>query len=341
MNGPDSPLETRQAVPMPEALPSSNGTRSNEAPLFARRRLTVFLTIAFALTWGLWLPAGIMLGAFEGGELAAPAILIPITIGMFFPLIGALVANRICAPEGRIDLGFRPRIGGNVRFYLAAWFAPAAITLLGCVVFFGLNQQLFDPTGAGYIAALESAAQTSGVSLTDSLPFGMDIETLAPTLMTATIVTSLLIAPFINAIPGLGEEVGWRGMLFPTLCELMPTRAAIIVSGIIWGVWHAPIIAMGHNYGMDYPGFPWLGIITMIVACTAMGSCLCYLRIRTVSIWPCALAHGAVNAIANVGIYYCLAGQTPAGPSPLGCIAGIPLIVLGIVCWLKTKDVRA
>ena len=132
-----------------------------------------------------------------------------------------------------------------------------------------------------------------------------------------------------------GEELGWRGMLFPLLCKRMSQRAAVLVSGVIWGLWHAPVIAMGHNYGMGYPGFPIAGILMMVLACIAMGSIMSYLRLRTGSVWPCALAHGAVNATASIGVLFCTAGFTLLGPNMLGLLAGLPMIAVGIVCWLR------
>lgn len=307
---------------------------------FAKRRLAVYLLVAFALTWGLVIPAGIMLGTYEVGEAATPLIVAPVAISMFFPLVGALVANRVCGPEGRIDLGFRPLIQGNVRFYLAAWFAPALVTLLGCIVFFATNPHLFDPTLTSYLDSMKSAAEVAGGSVAEgsavgNMPSDAELSRMGPIIVAAAVLSALTVAPFLNMIPAFGEEAGWRGMLFPTLCELMPTRAAVVVSGVIWGIWHAPVIAMGHNYGMDYLGFPWTGVLVMTLACTALGACLCYLRLCVRSVWPCALAHGAVNAAANIGVVFCAAGQTLAGPSPLGYIAGIPLFVLGIVCLVK------
>ncbi len=301
----------------------------------AKKRLAIFLPITFALTWGLLIPLGFALGAFENGENATPAIIAPIAISMFFPLVGALIANFACKPEERINLGLRPLIKGNVRWYLAAWFAPAIASLLGGVLFFALNPQLFDPTLSSYLALLKDSMEAADGSATGVMPTDQELASMLPKIVAASLASALTFAPFLNAIPGAGEEIGWRGLLFPTLCELMSTRAAVIVSGVIWGIWHAPLIAMGHNYGMDNPCFPWANILVMTVACTALGACLCYLRVRTQSTWPCALAHGAVNAVVNFGIMYCVAGQTLAGPSPLGFIAGIPLLVLGIACWLK------
>jgi membrane protease YdiL (CAAX protease family) len=129
-------------------------------------------------------------------------------------------------------------------------------------------------------------------------------------------------------------------MLFPTLAELTSERNAALLSGIIWGFWHAPVIAMGHNYGMGYAGFPFGGILTMILLCTAMGCWLAYLRARSQSVWPCAFAHGAFNAIANMGLYFCIAGQTLFGPTPLGLVSGIPLLVVGAICWLRLSGRR-
>lgn len=292
------------------------------------KRLVVFLAVTFGLTWGLLIPAGFALGTFHNGETSSMAMIGLIALSMFFPLIGALAANYSCRPEERINLGWKPLVGQNIRHYLAAWFMPAAVTLLGLVLFFALNPQWFDPTMQSYIKTTAAAMGLPPDQLLAEQPP-------LPIMMAAILFASLTLAPFINMIPAFGEELGWRGMLFPTLSEHMSERAAAAASGMIWGLWHAPAIAMGHNYGMSYQGFPIAGILTMILACTAFGCWLALMRKRTGSVWPCALAHGAFNAIANIGVPFCACGQSVLGPSPLGLLAGIPLIALGIVCWLR------
>ena len=287
------------------------------------KRLAIFLAVTFGLSWGIWIPAGIALKTFETGVNSSMAMVILVAIAMFFPLVGALVANFACKPEERINLCFRPLIRGNVRSYLLAWLAPSVLSVLGAALFFLVNPQLFDPT-------MSSAAASLGAEASASLPTDQ-----MPLILAATIVSAIVVAPFINMIPAFGEEAGWRGMLFPTLCERMSQRNAALLSGIIWGIWHAPIIAMGHNYGMNYLGFPWTGILVMTIACIAIGICLSYLRVRTQSVWPCALAHGSINAFANIGVAFCAAGQTLAGPSPLGYLGIIPIAVLAVFCWRK------
>jgi membrane protease YdiL (CAAX protease family) len=279
----------------------------------------------------LQIPAGIALGTFTNGEASSMTMMAFIALSMFFPLVGALIANFACKPEDRIDLAWKPLVKLNIRNYLIAWFGPAAISLLGIVLFFVVNPLWFDPSMQSY---LESMAATAGTSA-DQL---MSDQPPMPILVTAVLFASLTYAPFINMIPAFGEELGWRGMLFPTLAERMSPRGAALVSGVIWGLWHAPIIAMGHNFGMGYPCFPIVGILSMVLTCTAFGCLLAYLRLRSRSVWPCALAHGAFNAIANIGVMFCIVGATPLGPSPLGLIAGIPLIVAGVVCWLRFSN---
>ena len=298
------------------------------------KRLAIYLIITFGLTWGLLIPAGFALGTFENGETSSTIMIALIAVSMFFPTLGALAAHFTSKPEERIDLAYKPRIKENVPFYLIAWFAPAILSLLGITLFFVINPQLFDPTMMSY---LESTAAAAGVPL-EEITAGMpDVRIL----FMAALFASITYAPFINMIPAFGEELGWRGMLFPTLCERMSQRAAVLVSGIIWGLWHAPIIAMGHNYGMDYVGFPIVGILTMTLACIGIGSVLGWLRLKTGSVWPCALAHGAINAAANLGVTFCTVGTTVFGPNVLGLIAGIPMFVAGIICWLRMKPVRA
>ena len=47
-----------------------------------------------------------------------------------------------------------------------------------------------------------------------------------------------------------GEEIGWRGYLVPALARGMSFGRVALVSGVIWAVWHFPLIAFaGYNAG--------------------------------------------------------------------------------------------
>ncbi len=292
------------------------------------KRLAIYLAVTFGLTWGLLIPAGVALGTFESGEGSSAPMMGLIALSMFFPLVGALAANSACKPEERIDLRWKPLIRQNVGRYLVAWLAPAGIALLGSVVFFAMSPRLFDPSLESFVA---TTAETAGLAA-DQVTADMPPASMA---VAGLLAFSLTLAPFVNMIPAFGEELGWRGMLFPTLAERISPRNASLLTGVIWGLWHAPAIAMGHNYGMGYAGFPVAGILTMTLLCTAMSCWLCHLRWTSDSVWPCALAHGAFNAVANMGLLFCSSGPSLLGPSPLGLVAGVPLMAVGALCWLR------
>ena len=287
------------------------------------KRLAVFLGVTFGLSWTTWAIAGVITGAVTQGVSASLPMVAIVAVSMFFPLVGALTANAVAPKEQRIDLGVRPRIKGNGRLYALAWLMPAVLTFIGGALFFLVFPQLFD----GDAAQLRSALEASGVPA-DQLGL----------IVMGQLLAAVTVGPLINSIPSLGEEVGWRGMLLPLLCERMSERRAAIVSGVIWGLWHAPIIAMGHNYGTGYPGFPVTGILTMVVACTSIGCLLSWLRLRSGSVWPCAVAHGAINAITNAGVLFSTAGATLYGPSALGLVAGIPTMLLAVYCWRQLAE---
>lgn len=115
------------------------------------------------------------------------------------------------------------------------------------------------------------------------------------TLAAVQLAAALLIAPLINSIAAFGEEWGWRGWLLPRLMPLGTSRA-LLVSGVIWGAWHAPLTLRGYNY-------PQLGAWAapmFVVFCVAYGALLGWLRLRSGSIWPAVIGHGALNASGSI-----------------------------------------
>ena len=105
------------------------------------KRLAIYLAVTFGLTWGLQIPAGISMGAFQNGLESSATMVAVVGLSMFFPLVGALAAYFAFPPKERIDLCWKPLIRENVFQYLAAWFLPAAIAIAGCAVFFLANPQ--------------------------------------------------------------------------------------------------------------------------------------------------------------------------------------------------------
>lgn len=93
-----------------------------------------------------------------------------------------------------------------------------------------------------------------------------------------------------------GEEFGWRAYLTPKLESLMPEPLALIVSGIIWAMWHGVLIKdYGFDFGTGYKFFPYAGYIAMSIMCIFMGSFLTWITKKTGSIYPASIAHTAID----------------------------------------------
>jgi len=73
-------------------------------------------------------------------------------------------------------------------------------------------------------------------------------------------VTGIFLGPVLNFVTCFGEEWGLRGYLLPKMAKKFSLVKMLLIIGVIWGLWHAPLTALGHNYGVGYPGFPFLGI---------------------------------------------------------------------------------
>ncbi len=151
------------------------------------------------------------------------------------------------------------------------------------------------------------------------------------------IIQALLLSPILNSLAVFGEEFGWRAYLQPKLLPL-GTRKALLITGLIWGVWHWPVIAMGYEYGFNYWGAPLVGPLLFLVFTVSLAILFGWLVLRAGSIWPSVIAHGAINGIAALGLY-AMTGKPNMlfGPAPNGLLGGLPLILLAVFLMLNRK----
>lgn len=288
------------------------------------RPIVIYVLLADALAWVLCLPLWLGRGLNE-----APEVLIPVLLGMMvMPAVAAAVTLKLVERKP-----FWRTVGAVVPRPLPRWFAYLAIAVGGIfALVLGalltsrlLGQYQWDLANlSGFREALEH-------QLRDRVKGGqVDLPPQTWLLALATI-PNLLIASVINTIPAAGEEIGWRGFLFPRL-QPLGTWPAIVVSGAIWGTWHAPVILLGYNYP-SVP--PWLGLVLMVVFCTLCGGFLAWLRVRSASVWPAALGHGTLNAaVGATAATFSLAGH-PVNTAN-GTIMGwagwiVPLIVVAVL----------
>ena len=118
------------------------------------------------------------------------------------------------------------------------------------------------------------------------------------------VVQGLVAGPTVNAIAGFGEEAGWRGLMMKELSGGNFWQISVFI-GFIWGVWHAPLIAMGHNY----PEHPIAGIFMMTIWCILLWPLFTYIRIKAKSVIGPAIMHGTLNSSAGIAIMLIAGGS--------------------------------
>jgi hypothetical protein len=161
----------------------------------------------------------------------------------------------------------------------------------------------------------------------------------SPTLLlVALFLSSLMIGPFVNSILGMGEEWGWRGYLLPRLMPLGKWKAYLLL-GVIWGLWHAPLIVIGFNY----PGYPILGIFLMILFTTAIGIYINELTLHYKSAILAGWIHGVFNS-QGYGIWRLLlfANTDPTLGGVTGIVGILVLFVIGFgtIEWFRRAETR-
>ncbi len=269
-----------------------------------RKGIISFLGITFGLTYaieGTLILTGFRLTgvpALYGGLILAGV--------MWVPAVATVLTIKLITHEGFAITNLR--IGGLRPFLSSALVVPVCfIATYGLTWFLGLGQPDWQ------LADFRALMASRGVK-TSSMPSSALI-------LPATFMAGLCFGPTINGIFGFGEELGWRGYLLPKLMPFGRLKAYTLV-GIIWGLWHAPLIVVGFNY----PGHPLLGIVGMTVMTTALGIYINELTLRNRSSILAGWIHGAFNGQAY-GIWRIL---FPDVNPLLGGFTG----VMGATVWL-------
>ena len=240
------------------------------------KRLLLYLAFSFGLTWCIFF-AFILTGhKWDGSN---PRLETFAALGMLMPALSHIL-TRQCTKEGFAVTGKDSMMLG-ISFGSRKWFYFVFAMVVPWLYFeiwhalaLLVSPEMFDP----------NYYQVIGID--KNLIWLMPLN---------GIVTGTVIS-----FAAFGEEFGWRGYMMPKLIKLLGIKKAVFAGGIIWGLWHAPLTCVGHNFGTDYPGFPYLGILVMCLDCTVTGIMLTYLTVKSGSIWPAAIMHAVNNANPSI-----------------------------------------
>ena len=251
------------------------------------------------------------------GGLGTPLSYALLAVRMFSPALASWVVCRFVTGEPWLRaVGLRrPAPGGRGRVLTSALIGAALVVAVSAAclaVAVAAGWMRPDWTLPGLMARISALNTNSSKPLP---PAGVLLALLP--------IESLVAGCTINAAVALGEETGWRGWLLSALAPLGATRA-VLLTGVVWGLWHAPLIAMGYEYNNQIPPLP--GIALFTVSCVAFGCVLAWLRMRSGSVLPAAVAHGTLNAYGTMPLVLVAVGDSwnPVTSS----IVGIPAIVM-------------
>ena len=278
------------------------------------KRLVIFLLLAFGLAWIPWIIMNKVCGYEEWFSTNHYALFAIPTL--YAPALANLLTRWI-TKEGFSDMKLHLRLKGNWKYYLAAWLTVPVINILGTVVFNCVY---------GHWNLAEVA---------ERLTFEKGLT---------TVLYVLGIGPLV-AFNTFGEEFGWRAYMNQKMEPLLGTAGTVIVGGILWGIWHAPLTVEGHNFGKDYPGYPYVGFLLMILFCTALGAFLMWLTKRTDSVYPAAIAHAVNNSGGGMlGTILLLNGvgdiETYQGSFAEAIVIDIPLFLAGAIALILMLRMR-
>ena len=281
------------------------------------RKFMIFMAIAFGVAMIPMCLAGIMLNK---GNTILFMFLFRI-VAVMIPLIAVIISG-----AGFKKLGFKPK---KFKFVPLALVGPQILCWIGMAVYFAINPDMFKISFEGILSQLPAEISQT-----------FDPSVLSPEfLFVEMIVLSLTALPVSQLIPSLGEESGWRGVMYPFLKEHLGVTLGRIVGGILWGVWHWPLILIGsYFYGNEYPGYPILGPVMICVALTVFGIFIDYLYEKSGSILVASLAHGAMNAAAMPLVLIPAVGSNQIlGPSAFSLIPVIPVLIIGVIITVFSR----
>lgn len=284
-----------------------------------RRKVGLFLAVTFGLSW-----TGALLLYLRGIELGTTVGLILTTIVfMWAPAIAAIVTQFRYGESIRSGCGL---VFGRLRWIALAWVAPVVL-IAGTI---GIGAML---PGVEITTDYGAYLLELGLTQDQAADAVAQLEAVPGPPAVLFLAQGLVAGVTINALAALGEELGWRGLLLTELSPLGFWRLSIL-TGVVWGIWHAPVILQGHNF----PAAPVSGVFVMVLATVALSPIYTYITVRAKSVLAPTLFHGSFNGLGALSLVY-LTGAGNLVTSPVG-LAGVGAALVGTaVCVLHDRFV--
>jgi len=275
-----------------------------------------FIVLTCAVSWAI-AGVAILLGMRQAEGLVYMAFAMAY---MLLPAVCAIVLQKINNEKPFSNL--------SISFKFNRWFVVAGLVPV-IFAFMALGISLLFPF-VSFSASYEGAL--SSLSAEDAAIAAEQMSRFSPCVFLLMQIAGALFAGYtINAFFGFGEELGWRGYLMREMQDKKFLHVSLI-TGIVWGLWHFPLILIGHNY----PQHPVIGVGMMVVFCILLSPMMMYIIIKSKSVLTAAIFHGTLNAVAGISVLY-LVGGNDLTNGATGLAGFAALVLINVTFWLYDK----
>ncbi len=277
----------------------------------ARRGLALYLGIVVALSGAI---EGTIL--LRGGPIGSHPLLV---VALMWSPTVAMLVTRLVRREGFADVSFALRGPGTLKVLAMVWAYPIFVGLVGY--------------GIAWLTGLESFRTPDRSLLGAGAPPAVRLA--------ISIGLNATLGTVLSAITATGEELGWRGYMVPRLVQAKIPRP-LLVSGLVWGAWHMPLIVSGQYAAGRYPI---LSAGMFLVSIVAAGYVVARARLESGSVWPAVVFHSAWNAIIQGSFdRYTAGGDTSHGSTIWtgegGILVAVTSAVVALALMLRAWPVR-
>ena len=178
---------------------------------------------------------------------------------MWTPAIASFVP-RLILREGIRDVSFKLQRAFALKALIIGWLYPVAVGVIAYGLAWLTGLATFFTSAKSFIAAL---------------------------------AFNLIVGVLYSATSTAGEEIGWRGYMLTRLFDTKIPRP-VLISGVIWGLWHLPLILSGQYASGPNPTLSAVLFMALIVPTTYLVS---WLRLQSGSIWPPIIFHASWNSL--------------------------------------------
>jgi membrane protease YdiL (CAAX protease family) len=251
------------------------------------------------------------------------------------PLVAGLIAERVCKRKPLIRTtfaGFGRKLPRLMLSYagisIATFLAMAGLALL-------LGNLLHLP-GAGDLVTSQAGLKEHLTTLFNEMAKNRGAAAPSDAMGSIPPIALLyLLAPLtgitagltINGLFAFGEEYGWRGFLMDELRPLGGVKANLL-TGVLWGLWHGPIILMGYNFAP----YNVAGVFMMCAICTSLAFLFWRARQYTDSLLAPAMLHGAFNGYGGFFLLL-MVSRNPLLSVPVGLLGAVAVGIVAAVFW--------